>query len=171
MPYKRGGKITTTSCPEHECLPWASRSCLLCGHFQVISLFCDRSFPIAKALDLGADVVVTGRCVDSALTLGPLIHKVSKMTMPLMLSSKSLQFGWTVRDLDQLAAGRFLPLCLSLVTTVILLLAALQVIWWSVGLKPPEVSSLTGIKSMAGQYLASNLQAYRYMYFYLKIKN
>ncbi|KAL5463410.1 hypothetical protein EMCRGX_G032303 [Ephydatia muelleri] len=44
------------------------------------------SFPIAKALDHGADVVVTGRCVDSALTLGPLIHKVE-------------------RDLDQLAAG------------------------------------------------------------------
>lgn len=47
------------------------------------------SFPIAKALNLGADVVVTGRCVDSALTLGPLIHK----------------FGWTESDLDQLAAG------------------------------------------------------------------
>ena len=36
-----------------------------------------RAFPIAEALDLGADVVVTGRCVDSALTLGPLIHKVA----------------------------------------------------------------------------------------------
>ena len=38
---------------------------------------CDRAFPIARALDLKADVVITGRCVDSALVLGPLIHKVS----------------------------------------------------------------------------------------------
>ena len=38
-----------------------------------------RAFPIAKALDAGADVVITGRCVDSALALGPLIHKVQLM--------------------------------------------------------------------------------------------
>lgn len=47
------------------------------------------AFPIAEALNLGADVVVTGRCVDSALALGPLIHK----------------FGWKETDYDRLAAG------------------------------------------------------------------
>lgn len=47
------------------------------------------AFPIAAALDNGADVVITGRCVDSAVTLGPLIH----------------EFGWTVDDYDLLAAG------------------------------------------------------------------
>ncbi|MFC4272439.1 acyclic terpene utilization AtuA family protein [Sneathiella chungangensis] len=47
------------------------------------------AFPIAAALDNGADVVITGRCVDSAVTLGPLIH----------------EFGWTVDDYDKLAAG------------------------------------------------------------------
>ena len=49
-------------------------------HTIVISfLVCNilpRAFPIAKALNFGADVVITGRCVDSALALGPLIHKV-----------------------------------------------------------------------------------------------
>ena len=50
----------------------------------VCSVFCKhivmflRGFPIAEALSLGADVVVTGRCVDSALTLGPLIHQVRR---------------------------------------------------------------------------------------------
>ncbi len=47
------------------------------------------AFPIAAALDAGADIVVTGRCVDSALALGPLIH----------------EFGWTPEDYDRLAAG------------------------------------------------------------------
>ena len=39
-------------------------------------LVCYSAFPIARALNAGADVVVTGRCVDSALALGPLVHKV-----------------------------------------------------------------------------------------------
>jgi hypothetical protein len=45
--------------------------------------------PIAAALAAGADVVITGRVVDSALTLGPLIH----------------EFGWSFDDYDRLAAG------------------------------------------------------------------
>lgn len=45
--------------------------------------------PIAAALDAGADVVITGRCVDSALVLGPLIH----------------EHGWGPDDLDALAMG------------------------------------------------------------------
>lgn len=47
------------------------------------------AFPIAHALAAGADIVITGRCVDSAIALGPLIH----------------EFGWTPEDYDQLAAG------------------------------------------------------------------
>jgi Acyclic terpene utilisation family protein AtuA len=47
------------------------------------------AFPIARALAGGADIVITGRCVDSALVLGPLIH----------------EFGWTPADHDLLAAG------------------------------------------------------------------
>lgn len=45
--------------------------------------------PIADALTAGADVVVTGRVVDSAVVLGPLIH----------------EFGWLVDDYDRLAQG------------------------------------------------------------------
>jgi hypothetical protein len=47
------------------------------------------AFPIAAALSKGADIVITGRVVDSALALGPLIH----------------EFGWTVEDYDALAGG------------------------------------------------------------------
>jgi hypothetical protein len=46
-------------------------------------------FPIARALAEGADMVITGRCVDSAVTLGALIH----------------EFGWGMGDHDRLAAG------------------------------------------------------------------
>lgn len=44
---------------------------------------------IAAALDAGADVVITGRVVDSAMTLGPLMH----------------EFGWRHDDYHRLAAG------------------------------------------------------------------
>lgn len=47
------------------------------------------AFPIARALAAGADMVITGRVVDSALILGPLIH----------------EFGWGAEDYDLLAAG------------------------------------------------------------------
>lgn len=47
------------------------------------------AFPIAKALGAGADIVITGRCVDSAVTLGACIH----------------EFGWKPSDLDLLASG------------------------------------------------------------------
>ena len=45
--------------------------------------------PIAAALAAGADVVITGRSVDSSVVLGPLLH----------------EFGWTDEDYDLLSAG------------------------------------------------------------------
>jgi len=47
------------------------------------------ALPIAASLQAGADVVITGRCADSALALGALLH----------------EFGWDQRDYDRLAAG------------------------------------------------------------------
>jgi hypothetical protein len=47
------------------------------------------ALPIKTALHLGADVVITGRCADSALALGILMH----------------EFGWAADDYDRLAAG------------------------------------------------------------------
>jgi hypothetical protein len=45
--------------------------------------------PIAAALAMGADIVITGRCVDSAVTLGACMH----------------EFGWAPDDFDRMAAG------------------------------------------------------------------
>jgi len=47
------------------------------------------ALPVAQALDAGCDVVITGRCVDSAVTLGVLVHG----------------FGWSATDYDRLAQG------------------------------------------------------------------
>jgi Acyclic terpene utilisation family protein AtuA len=45
--------------------------------------------PIADALDRGAQIIVTGRCTDTGLTLGPMIHA----------------FKWTRDDWNRVAAG------------------------------------------------------------------
>ncbi|QWC90822.1 acyclic terpene utilization AtuA family protein [Cupriavidus metallidurans] len=47
------------------------------------------ALPIRQALDQGAQIVITGRCVDSAVTLGVLMH----------------EFGWQPDDYDRLAQG------------------------------------------------------------------
>lgn len=47
------------------------------------------ALPVRQALADGAQVVITGRCVDSAVTLGALMH----------------EFGWDETDYDRLAMG------------------------------------------------------------------
>ena len=45
--------------------------------------------PIVEALNKGAQIVITGRCTDTGLTLAPMIH----------------EFGWAADDWNRLAAG------------------------------------------------------------------
>lgn len=47
------------------------------------------ALPVARALDLGADIVIAGRITDTSLALGPLVH----------------EFGWQADDWDRLASG------------------------------------------------------------------
>jgi hypothetical protein len=47
------------------------------------------AFPIAEALCQGAGIVITGRCNDAALALGPMVR----------------EFGWKADDWDRLSAG------------------------------------------------------------------
>jgi len=47
------------------------------------------AFPVAEALGLGAEIVITGRVADAALTLAPMIH----------------EFGWKETDWDKLTSG------------------------------------------------------------------
>ncbi len=47
------------------------------------------ALPVKRALDEGAQIVITGRCVDSAVTLGALMH----------------EFGWQADDYDRMAQG------------------------------------------------------------------
>lgn len=47
------------------------------------------AFPLAEALATGADVVITGRCMDAALAVAPMIHT----------------FGWRETDWNLLSAG------------------------------------------------------------------
>ena len=61
----------------------AIRSALLSAHVYI------GGFPLAEALDTGANIVVAGRSTDSALTLAPMIH----------------EFGWSETDWNRLAAG------------------------------------------------------------------
>jgi hypothetical protein len=47
------------------------------------------AFPLVRALATNADVIIAGRCTDTALALAPMIH----------------EFGWSESDWDRLAAG------------------------------------------------------------------
>ena len=71
------------------------------------------ALPVARALAMGADVVITGRCVDSALSLGALMH----------------HFGWGADDHDRLAAGSLVGHILECTTQTT---GGLYSDWWRV---------------------------------------
>jgi hypothetical protein len=45
--------------------------------------------PIVEALDQGAQIIVTGRCTDTSITLAPMVH----------------EFGWSFAEVDKIATG------------------------------------------------------------------
>lgn len=108
--------------------------CCLCVHLR--SLVCNHSLNayvgaegIRRALDSGAQIVVTGRCVDSALVLGPLMH----------------EFGWSPTDWNLLAAGRTAAFHISTVWIILIYAQALLLaILSSVAVKQQEVTLQTG---------------------------
>jgi hypothetical protein len=71
------------------------------------------AFPVVQALRRGADVVITGRCVDSALALAALAHR----------------FGWSFDDYDRLAAGSLVGHMLECTTQTT---GGLFTDWWKV---------------------------------------
>lgn len=76
--------------PELDLTPWEAETRDLPGPEQLISanVYLGAA-PLVQALELGAEVVVTGRVADPALFLTPLVH----------------HFGWAWDDWDRLAAG------------------------------------------------------------------
>ncbi|KWT73930.1 MULTISPECIES: acyclic terpene utilization AtuA family protein [unclassified Variovorax] len=71
------------------------------------------AFPIAAALRQGAEVVITGRCADSALALAALVHR----------------FDWKPEDYDRLAAGSLVGHILECTTQTT---GGLFTDWWKV---------------------------------------
>lgn len=69
--------------------------------------------PVVEALRQGAQVVITGRCVDSALALAALIHR----------------FGWSFDDFDRLAGGSLVGHILECTTQTT---GGLFTDWWKV---------------------------------------
>ena len=84
-----GDDLTGVLSPE-ELATRETGGLILCGATKIIAanLYLGAE-PTARALDKGADIIVTGRVANSALALGPLIHT----------------FGWKYDDWDRLAAG------------------------------------------------------------------
>jgi hypothetical protein len=82
-------KILSKICLQLSILANCSDTHLFLFEDQHLKFYIFFSGPIVAALEMGADIVVTGRTADSALALAPCIHKLN----------------WDMSNFDLMASG------------------------------------------------------------------
>lgn len=113
--------------------------------------------PIVACLDLGCDIVITGRVVDSALVLGPLLHEFPSWINDTNLLAAGTLVGHVLECGAQSTGGLFTD-CMDL---------GLDAGWWNIGYpiasvgiagdfvlsKPPNTGGLICVGSVCEQIL------------------
>lgn len=113
------------------------------------------AFPIAQALALGADIIITGRCVDSAVTLGACIHAFDWQPHQLELLAMGSLAGHILECGQQATGGNFTDwqLCAESIETIGFPLVEMSDDGSFVCTKPEDTGGLVSIGTIAEQML------------------